>query len=52
MRINVLPECGGVNENGPHVLRYLKPWSLGGRTVWEGLESVGIEVSVLLGVAF
>jgi hypothetical protein len=33
---------GGLNENGPHRLRYLNFWSAIGATVGEGIGSVAL----------
>lgn len=37
--------CGGLNENGPHRLIYLKVWVPVGGTVWEGPGCVTFGVS-------
>ena len=34
--------CGGLNDSGPHRLKYLDVWSLLGGTIWEGLWSVAL----------
>lgn len=47
-----LRRYGGLNEKASHRFIYLKTWSSGGRTVWEGLLGVTLLEEVSVGAGF